>query len=109
MAQKPVFPGVDVDSISNPLVLFTVRNMLPVGLFIGAPCEKGILEIKVEYAIPDYRDLKNAFYLYENKDRYFLQHGYHTLHIVTRIPQHVRYIQKSVSKAIHKQVITVTR
>ena len=88
------FPDVAYDEIREPLIFFTVRNMLPVGLFIGEPAGEGVLEIKVEYAIPDYRDLKNAFYLYDRRQEHFLKHGFRTLRIKTRVPEHIRFIKR---------------
>ena len=91
---KYFFPDAGYDKIANPHVFFIVRNMLPVGLFIGESKGNSALEIIIEYAVPDYRDLKNAFYLYEKKDEHFLQYGYTKLQIKTMVPEHIKYVKK---------------
>jgi len=91
---KYFFPDAGYDKIDNPHVFFIVRNMLPVGLFIGESRGNGALEIIIEYAVPDYRDLKNAFYLYEKKNEHFLQYGYTKLQIKTMVPEHIKYVKK---------------
>lgn len=88
------FPGVDYNKLKDPLVFVVSRNMMPVGIFIGEPRGKGVLEIIVEYVIPDYRDLKNAFYIYENKEEHFLKHGFRELLVKTNVPEHIRFVKK---------------
>jgi len=88
------FPDAVYEKIDNPHVIFMVRNMLPVGIFVGEPQGDSTLEIKIEYAVPDYRDLKNAFYLYENKDEHFLQYGFKKLQIKTLVREHIKFVKK---------------
>lgn len=45
--------------------------MMPIGVFIGEPVAENTLEIKMDYVIPDYRDLKSAYFLFGKQQRFF--------------------------------------
>ena len=88
------FPNLEHDSINDPFIFFILRNMLPVALFIGQSKGQGILEIKLDYVIPNYRDLKSASYLYKNRRDHFLKNGFNQLEIFTSVPEHVNFVKK---------------
>jgi hypothetical protein len=49
---------------SGTRIWFVLRDMLPAGLFIAEPHPDGSLEILLDYAIPQYRDLKLGRWVY---------------------------------------------
>jgi hypothetical protein len=57
------FPDFSLSGVKNPRCVFILRNLLPVGLFIYTG-EADRAVIRLDYVIEDYRDLKNARYLY---------------------------------------------
>lgn len=68
---KNFFPHFNPEEIKNPLVFIILRNMMPIGVFIGEPVAENTLEIKMDYVIPDYRDLKSAYFLWETAALFF--------------------------------------
>lgn len=88
------FPDLKYENIDNPFVFFILRNMLPVGLFIGESKGMGILEIKLDYVIPNYRDLKTASYLYKKRRDHFLKNAFRELEIFTTVPEHIKFVKK---------------
>ena len=93
------FPLFDYEKIKHPIGFFILRNMLPVGLFVGEPQADGILEIKIDFVIPDYRDLKNGKFLYDKQLDFFRSRGLKKLIIYTRVAEHIKYINRIGFKA----------
>jgi hypothetical protein len=88
------FPDKSFKENKNPVIFFILRNMLPVGLFIGDIKEKNTLEIKLDYVIPGYRDFKIARYVYFKKADFFLDKGINNLRIKSTVPKHDSFLLK---------------
>ncbi len=91
---KTYFPDIDFTQNKKPLIFFTLRNMLPVGLFIGDIEENNILEIKLDYVIKGYRDFKMAKYIFNKRTDIFHKHNICKIQIETTNPKHIKYIMK---------------
>ncbi|MGD9898315.1 MAG: hypothetical protein AB7T22_04220 [Calditrichaceae bacterium] len=97
------FPKFELNELKNPIVVFILRNMLPVGLFI---CEKGKnneLEIKIDYVILDYRDSKNAHYLFYKEHSVFQDQNHKCFIIQTEVQSHINYLMKIGFKSYEKK------
>ena len=70
------FPGFSLRGIPEPRCVFTLRNLMPVGLFICAEQDAETLRIHLDYVIPEYRDLRNARYLYSAQAGLFKEQGF---------------------------------
>ncbi|KAA3619951.1 MAG: hypothetical protein DWQ05_04290 [Calditrichaeota bacterium] len=88
------FPDFQPEKIINPLLFIILRDMMPIGVFIGEPTEVGTLEIKLDYVIPDYRDLKSAYFLYGKKQQFFRDNKISRLEIKSDVDKHVRFLEK---------------
>ena len=88
------FPSRDILDNEKPFIFFVLRNMLPVGLFIGDLKEDNILEIKVDFVIPGYRDFKIAGYVYHKRSTFFLEKNIHKLQIKSAIPKYDKFLKK---------------
>ena len=88
------FPDKGFVENENPIIFFILRNMLPVGLFIGDIKEKNTLEIKLDYVIPGYRDFKIARYVYFKKADFFLEKGIDNLEMKSTVPKHDSFLLK---------------
>ena len=87
------FPDFDLSKLNNPRCIFILRNLLPVGLFICLPY-KSMLEIKVDFVIKEYRDLKNAHYLFHSRSEIFKEQGFKAFIIKSDIDAHINYLKK---------------
>ncbi|HBL16116.1 MAG: hypothetical protein A2X36_16930 [Elusimicrobia bacterium GWA2_69_24] len=88
------FPGFALRGIAEPRCVFTLRNLMPVGLFV---CEKQgpqTLRILLDYVIPDYRDLRNARYLYSTQAGLFKEQGFREFRVQPRAPEFEAYVRK---------------
>ncbi len=52
----------------DQIIFFILRNLVPAGLFIGEINPQGHLQVKLDFVIPGYRDLKVGRYLYQQKE-----------------------------------------
>lgn len=88
------FPDFNFDQLTQPFIFFVLRNMQPIGLFIGESAKSNILQIKLDYVIPNYRDLKSASYLYKKRRDFFLKNGFSELQIETKVAEHKKFVKK---------------
>ena len=68
--------------------------MNPVSLFIGEVNTKGVVTIHLDYSRPEYRDLKNAQFLFNESQPLIKKHNIHTLETTSKIPSHQTYLRK---------------
>jgi hypothetical protein len=87
------FPEFNLSGLNNPRCIFILRNLMPVGLFICLPY-KSLLEIKLDFVIKEYRDLKNAHYLFHSRSEIFKEQGFRAFIINTGIDAHINYLKK---------------
>jgi len=91
---KRFFPDFNNEELKNKKVLFILRNLVPVGLFVYEGEQNQVVDIKVDYVIPDYRDLKNAQYFFTGGKDYFLNRGFEKFRAVSKVEEHNKYLEK---------------
>ncbi|MFO8030482.1 MAG: hypothetical protein R6U28_11530 [Cyclonatronaceae bacterium] len=64
-------PDFSLEADDDDMCIFVLRDMVPGGLMIGTPDRNGVLTIKLDFVIPNFRDFKISKYLF-NKERDFL-------------------------------------
>lgn len=87
------FPEFDYSKLSNPQCIFILRNLFPVGLFIYET-NGNVADIKLDYVIKDFRDLKNAYFLFSRTEEVFGGSGVTRLSVKSSIPSHQKYLIK---------------
>ncbi|SDZ63749.1 inner membrane protein [Evansella caseinilytica] len=73
---------------------FILRNMVPAGLFIASKKSDTILEVELDFVIPEYRDFKIGNYIYENRKDYFLEKGFTKFVSSSTNDEHTDYLKK---------------
>ncbi|MFW5706443.1 MAG: hypothetical protein ACOCX0_00440 [Bacteroidota bacterium] len=76
------------------LCFLIIRNADVAGVFIGKCEGKNELFIEVDFAIPEYRDLKTGNYIYRENQRYFEKLGIEKLCAHPRNKKHYMYLKK---------------
>lgn len=76
------------------LRLFVLRDMLPVGLFIGDAGPDGDMTVRLDYATPGYRDFGIARYLYNSATEAFASRGVRRLISPPGEPAHEKYLRR---------------
>jgi hypothetical protein len=75
------------------LVLFVLRNMMPVGVLIVKP-EGDAASIFLDFVIPGYRDFRAGKFLYEESAGFFRQRGINRLISDPGNPRHETYLKR---------------
>ena len=88
------FPGFSLRGIPEPRCVFTLRNLMPVGLFVCARQSAETMRILLDYVIPDYRDLRNARYLYSTQVGLFKEQGFQEFRVQPGSPAFESYVKK---------------
>lgn len=88
------FPGFKHDSVpNNDLCYISLRNLNAAGALILEP--KGSkLEIKLDYALKQYRDFKTTSFIIERERQNLIKQGYTEIVINTHNKKHIKYLSK---------------
>lgn len=87
---------------SEQLVLFVLRNMVPVGVLIVKP-EGDAANIFLDFVIPGYRDFRAGKFLYEESAGFFRQRGITHLLSDSGNPRHETYLRRMGFKLTARQ------
>jgi len=91
---KKFFPNLDFNSLEDVNILMILRNMIPVGIFISKPANHEEMEVLMDYVIPDYRDFKNAHFIYLEESRKQKINGFHQFVTRSMNKEHIKYLKK---------------
>lgn len=86
------FPDFKNDELAGANCFFILRNLMPVGLFIYREMSKTQIKIIIDYSIPDYRDYKNAKFIYHAESDFLKERGYNELITESSVKIHQKYL-----------------
>jgi hypothetical protein len=99
------FPSLDTDPKNGPLAgcecCFILRETLPVSV-VAFRWEKGEIEILLDYAIPSYRDFKNAEFFFRQVSTLIAIPGT-ALNARGEVPAHTAYLRRMGFEEIGKE------
>jgi hypothetical protein len=75
-------------------VFFVLRNMVPAGVVIAERLDEQRLQVRLDYAIPGYRDLKVGRYVFVEQKDALRQKGFRQILSPAGAPQHSRYLRR---------------
>ena len=87
-----VFPEFAGRSHAGSLMLMSLRDLVPAGLFVADVLDDATLELQVDYAIPGYRDFKIGRHLYQ--DGYLRRLGYRSVVARSQCEQTTSYLKR---------------
>jgi hypothetical protein len=89
------FPQATVAQLDGAVALLIFRNMKPVGLFAyQLQGEAGVVEVLIDYVIPEARDFKTAQFLFSRHTSRLRDEGIQTLISYSDRPAHISYLVK---------------
>jgi len=88
------FPDFSLEGLKNPEIRLILRNMLPVGVFACEDGGDGVAQIRLDYVVPDYRDFKNARFVYSSKHPRLRACGFQSFVATSEVPTHQRFLRK---------------
>ncbi len=89
-----LFPDFEWEALQQPQGFFILRNLIPAGLFVYETRPEGIIDIKLDYVIPDYRDFKNASFTYSEQKTLLKEKGYRSFITRSTVPMHQQYLKR---------------
>ena len=90
---RQYFPDFDPARLKSPRCVFILRNLLPVGLFIYTK-EKPEIRVRLDYVAEDYRDLKNARFLFNRPQNAETFRGFTHFIAEAGSPKHADYLRR---------------
>jgi GNAT superfamily N-acetyltransferase len=87
-------PRFEYAPASGQIVLFTLRNTVPAGLFIAELRGNGDLEVKLDYVTPDYRDSKVGDFLLNVQSDFFRERGVKRIVSPAGSGKHAKYLKQ---------------
>lgn len=91
---KKYFSRSDFSVEDHSVGFYILRNMIPAGIFLASRQDEKTLLIDLDFAIPEYRDLKTGKYLYEYRKDILLEMGYTKLVSYSQHDRHSDYLLK---------------
>ncbi|NGX57392.1 MAG: hypothetical protein K940chlam3_00283 [Chlamydiae bacterium] len=80
------FPNIQESlQFERTTVLFFMHELEPVGMFSYRKIEQGVVEILVDYVIPEYRDDRTDKYLYCSNEGHLIKEGFQKVIMHTEI------------------------
>jgi len=87
------FPEFDLDQMQDRPGFFVLRNMSPAGVFYYSLAEGGDVAVRLDYVVAEYRDGRNAEFLFRILNEQFSGRGARRFTVRTRVPQHALYLR----------------
>lgn len=77
----------------DDLAVLVLRDMQPAAAVVG-PIDSGVLELKLDYAIPRFNDYRMGRFLYESNAQFFAEKGINTITATAGTKPYIRYLKK---------------
>jgi hypothetical protein len=76
------------------ITVFILRDAVPAGLFIGGAHDDGSIEVKLDFAVPAYRDFKAGAFLYSTRSGIFEDSAFDTAWTASGTKEHIAYLER---------------
>jgi hypothetical protein len=87
-------PGFSYQPAPGGVQFFILRDMVPAGLFLGEPDSEGRLRVKLDYVIPQYRDLETGRYVFGAQADFFRDLGIRQIVSEPGSAEHTAYLRR---------------
>lgn len=87
------FPRFEFDQESTDVVVFVLRDLIPAGLLLGA-IRGDVLEVRLDYAVAQYRDTKIGRYLFHDRVDFFRGRGIREIVSPADSEAHAAYLKQ---------------
>lgn len=86
------FPDLSIDALDGYSGFYVLRNMVPVGLVFYEPLADCDVAIRLDYVVPEYRDQKNAEFVFRILNEQLSGEGYRNLVVRSSVKAHRDYL-----------------
>lgn len=88
------FPGFQYKPELNTMSFFILRNMAVAGVFFAHKEGSSTLKVGLDYVVPEYRDYKNAKFVYHRLKDKFKDLGINRIIVHPQSFDHIKYLRK---------------
>ncbi len=88
-------PDFDMQPGIDDICIFVLRDMVPGGLVIGSPHPGGVLRIRLDFVIPNFRDFKISKYLFNEEKDFLREQGIRKLETHATEKAHRMYLERA--------------
>ncbi len=88
------FPGFTYKADLNTVSFFILRNMNVAGIFLAHKIDKRTLKVGLDFVVPQYRDYKNAKFVYKRIRNRFVENGIERIIVFPQSANHIKYLRK---------------
>jgi hypothetical protein len=91
---QKICPGFSYKPDMNTVSFFILRNMSVAGLFLAHRENGTVLNVGLDYVLPEYKDYKNGKYVYFNLRKNFIDAGYTSVIAEGNNLKYFKYLKK---------------
>jgi GNAT superfamily N-acetyltransferase len=91
---RRILPDFEYRPAENQVTLFILRDCNPVGVFIAEETPAGTLQVRLDFVVPRYRDLKIGRFLFVDQAQFFRERGIKEVVIAPRTTKFGAYLVK---------------
>jgi len=91
---RRIVPDFQYRPSVNQIALFILRDCNPAGVFIAEQKPDGVLRVLLDFAIPNYRDLKIGKFLFVDQAAFFRERGVREIIVSPRTKEFGAYLLK---------------
>lgn len=88
------FPGFQYKPELNTVSFFILRNMAVAGIFLAHKEGSSELKVGLDFVIPQYRDYKNAKFVYHRLNKEFTDDGIKSIIVIPQTYDHIKYLKR---------------
>ncbi len=88
------FPGFKYKADLNTISFFVLRNMNVAGIFLAHKINGNTLKVGLDFVVPQYRDYKNAKFIYKRLKNRFKEEGIEKVLVFPQSANHIKYLKK---------------
>lgn len=98
---RRVVPDFHYRPSPDQVTLFILRDCNPAGAFVAKRESEGVLRVRLDFAIPHYRDLKMGRYLFVEQQAFFREQGVREIVVTAHSEKFGRYLRSLGFSADH--------
>ncbi|OQY49191.1 MAG: hypothetical protein B6242_00075 [Anaerolineaceae bacterium 4572_78] len=88
------FPDFSYEPTKNLLTFFTLRDIIPAGLFIAEIMDDHTLFVTLDFVMPGYRDFAIDRFIYVERSDFLTDKGFNNIYTKIDNDAHVKHLQK---------------
>jgi hypothetical protein len=103
---QKICPGFSYHPDRDTVSFFILRNMSVAGLFLAHRDNDSVLNVGLDYVLPEYKDFKNGRYVYFSLRQKFIDEGFTSIIAEGNNQKYFKYLKKLGFREIDNGIFT---